>query len=74
MCVVLPKFKALTSLRLDAQFMAGELFMQEYQKFYEEAATELQATCPRISCSLCEYSLIIHLLPKLIKRWNGAFF
>ncbi|KAF4588419.1 hypothetical protein EYR40_009970 [Pleurotus pulmonarius] len=52
MCAMLPKFKALTSFRLDAQFMAGELFMQEYQKFYEEAAAQLQATCPSTSCSL----------------------
>lgn len=66
MCVMLPKFKALNSFRLDAQFMAGELFMQEYQKFYEEAAAELQATCPHLSCSLCECSLIIHLRPELI--------
>ncbi|KDQ23572.1 hypothetical protein PLEOSDRAFT_1090551 [Pleurotus ostreatus PC15] len=52
MCAMLPKFKALTSFRLDPQFMAGEQFMEEYQKFYEEAVVELQATCPRLSCSL----------------------
>ncbi|KAF9494710.1 hypothetical protein BDN71DRAFT_1507388 [Pleurotus eryngii] len=52
MCAMLPKFKTLTSFRLDPQFMAGEQFMEEYQRFYEETVVELQATCPRVSCSL----------------------
>ncbi|KAG9217501.1 hypothetical protein CCMSSC00406_0008613 [Pleurotus cornucopiae] len=57
MCAMLPKFKTLTSFRLDPQFMAGEQFMEEYQRFYEEAVVELQATCPRLSCSLYAVSV-----------------